>query len=45
MNSQPPRLQLCKKAYKLVTQPRGSGLYRDEIEIKESHSNHRKLDS
>src|SRR5262249_61878016 len=35
----------ARKVYKLVTQPREGGFYRDEIEIKESHSKHRKLDS
>src|SRR5262249_15364369 len=35
----------ARKEHKLVTLPRGGGFYRDEIEIKESHSKHRKLDS
>src|SRR5262249_23897698 len=35
----------AKKVHKLGTQQRGGGFYRDEIKIKESHSNHRKLDS
>src|SRR5262249_41237005 len=35
----------ARKGYKLATQPRGGGFYPDEIEIKESHSKHRKLDS
>src|SRR5262249_61859602 len=35
----------AKKVYKLVTQPRGGGFYRDEIEIQETHTKHRKLDS
>src|SRR6516164_513384 len=33
------------KAYKLVTRPRGGTFYPDEIDIQETHTKHRKLDS
>src|SRR5262245_830425 len=35
----------AKKAFKLVTRPRGGTFYPDEIDIQETHTKHRKLDS
>src|SRR5215467_3910350 len=40
-----PVYDYAKKTHKLITQPRGGGFYRDEIDIQETHTKHRKLDS
>ena len=38
-------IDCSRKAFKVVTRPRGGTFYPDEIEIQGAHYNHRKLDS
>jgi hypothetical protein len=45
MHSQPPRIQLCKKAHKPNSRWLAGKIYPHEIGIRETPTNHRKLDS